>query len=98
MPGIASSCSQNLEILVFLSADIVVEAGHAGRGKRADFERVPENGDRAREAVAGTVASNLARLEKGESGLHVGEGWSAIEVSEDPFGTEEREFRGSWCG
>lgn len=83
MPGIARGGTKCLEILVFLSADVVVEAGHARGSERANLERVCANCDGAGEAIAGTVASYSACFEEGKGGLNFGKRRSAVEVGKE---------------
>jgi len=95
LPGITSGSAECFEVFVFLGADVVVEAGHARGSERADFEGIPANCGRAGEAIAGAVARDSTRLER-KSGLDFGKRRSAVEISEEPFGSEERKGRGGW--
>ena len=95
--GIASSSAECFEVFVFLGADVVVEACHARESERADFEAISANCGRTGEAIAGAVARDSTRLEERKSGLDFGKRRSAVEIGEEPFGTEERKGRGG-CG
>lgn len=64
LPSVARGGSEGLEILVFLGAEVVVQASHARGGERSDFECFARNGDRTREAITGTVAGDPTRFEE----------------------------------